>query len=338
MSYPKIIFTTSADPMHYAHLNSILRGERTLRQPVSLVIVLNPLKPSGMFNVEERKEIAKLYIPPERIFTASSEHEVQEYIRAADYIVKGIRSDEDLAYIERLISLYDATDISNRVVKIPVRPEFLDVSSSLLKQLVKEKRFQEAERFVPRSVIEKVAQKLGLTINQSQISEIDYQVLPARNKDIESIYRLINHCAEEKTLNPRSLEYIEEMLAIGRIVVARRVNRQEEIIGTAWLSPCFGTWELHVAVDSAFRKHGVGIEISRALTCLNETYLAITRPSLARTALVLLGFVTLSNEELVELDANLVNYCLKKVQMKANLGVQNVVAVKEKTNFIIKPV
>ncbi|MHA2092182.1 MAG: hypothetical protein ACW98K_15120 [Candidatus Kariarchaeaceae archaeon] len=160
---PKYIFLSSADPLHYSHLNTMKKAEIQYDVEVSLVICWNEMKKTGMFTLREREEISKIYLDPSRVFTAPNREAIVSYISQAKIIFRGTRNVEDVHYIDKLASYYDAREFLFKFKYIQIPRAYQTISSTRLKELVREDRIEEATRWAPKVVIDRIEQKIQTT-------------------------------------------------------------------------------------------------------------------------------------------------------------------------------
>lgn len=160
MKFPKNIYVVSVDPMHYSHLNTLLTAEKEINENVSLVICSNDLKTGGMFSLEERREIAASYVEPKDIFLAHDYVEIRKFLSSAERVIRGIRNNQDYEYIKKLGSFYKVEDMKHKLCLIQVPKKFEGVSSSNIKQLIREGQAEQARRYCNAVTLQKVREKL----------------------------------------------------------------------------------------------------------------------------------------------------------------------------------
>lgn len=170
MIYPKHIFLTSADPLHYSHLNTLKVAEDKIGDNISIVICKNNLKSAGLFSVKERREIAEIYTRNRGlVFTAETPEEIRKFIKLSHKVVRGVRSIEDITYIIKLGYHYKVMCYFHKLTLIQVPPQYKKISSSKLKTLVNNQLIDEAKLYAPIEVINKIREK-----NQTFNSKKDY--------------------------------------------------------------------------------------------------------------------------------------------------------------------
>ena len=160
MEYPKNIYVASVDPMHYSHLNTLKLAEQQLDEKVFLVICQNELKTGNLFTLHERKEIARIYLPNEKIYIAKNYREVRLFLYNARRIVRGIRNQNDIEYMEKLGDFYSVKELKDKLYLVDVPKEYKDFSSTKLKRLVIGGGIREAEKMASREVVLKTRKKL----------------------------------------------------------------------------------------------------------------------------------------------------------------------------------
>ncbi len=146
--------------MHYSHLNTLKLAEQQLDEKVFLVICQNELKIGNLFTLHERKEIARIYLPNEKIYIAKNYREVRLFLYNACRIVRGIRNQNDVEYIEKLGDFYSVKELKDRLYLVDVPKEYKDFSSTKLKRLVIGGGIREAEKMASREVVLKTRKKL----------------------------------------------------------------------------------------------------------------------------------------------------------------------------------
>ena len=157
-NYPKNVYVASVDPMHFSHLNTKRTAEEIIGETVNLIICQNELKEECLFSLEERREIAKLYLNNEHIFLARNREEIKKFLLKAKKVVRGIRNNKDIEYTKKLAKHYDVENLWTKLILIPVPDEYKKISSSRLKNLAK-KESSDLEFYAPKKVLDIIKDK-----------------------------------------------------------------------------------------------------------------------------------------------------------------------------------
>ena len=78
----RFVYLASINPMHYSHLNTWTEARKQLGREVYLCICQNNLKSTGLFSLEERKNIARKYykIPENLIVILPNKRRYKKWI------------------------------------------------------------------------------------------------------------------------------------------------------------------------------------------------------------------------------------------------------------------
>jgi phosphopantetheine adenylyltransferase len=160
-SFPRIILPISADPMHFGHINIKNIAENQIGEKVYFLICRNYNKNKGLFSVEERVDIAKLYCPEEKIFFSEDKKEIGDYLSDAKIIVKGFRSLKEYEDFLNLSNIYnvDCDCFRSKILYVKVPDDFC--SSLNIKNFVKAGKINLVESFVLPDVIKKIERKFA---------------------------------------------------------------------------------------------------------------------------------------------------------------------------------
>jgi phosphopantetheine adenylyltransferase len=131
-----------------------------LKAPVTLIICDNGLKEDPLFSLEERLDIVLGVYGVTRAYVAHDRHSIEGYIRGSRTIIRGVRDDEDITYISRLVRYYGVEDQVDKLLIIQVPQPLLKVSSTKLKQLVAEGDIFRALEYAPSEVISRIQEKM----------------------------------------------------------------------------------------------------------------------------------------------------------------------------------
>lgn len=134
---PTAIVPGSFDPMTLGHKNIIERAAR-LFDRVVVAIMINPDK-KGCFSFAERKKIAELTLSDVggvTVITADGYLADLAAALRASAIVKGIRSNKDLAYEQDMAAFNHERNPSCETVYLPAYGETTEISSTLARELL----------------------------------------------------------------------------------------------------------------------------------------------------------------------------------------------------------
>lgn len=162
MKYPRNIYVASVDPMHFSHLNTMKTAEKMLGQGVNLVICKNDLKEEGLFSLEERKEIAKLYVGGGlngQVFCADKFEEIRAFLFNAEKVVRGVREESDSEYILKLAKYYNVESLESKLVLVSVPDGYKAISSTNIKESIRKGEIDQIREFVHKEVIGKIMKK-----------------------------------------------------------------------------------------------------------------------------------------------------------------------------------
>lgn len=132
------VFPGSFDPIHNGHVDLVERGLAVVDEVV--VAVLHNEGKRVTFSLAERLEmLEELFAAEERVRVASFEGLVADFAQAQDarVLLRGLRTGADFDYE------YPMTVMNRRLVAgletifLPTRPELADLSSSLIKEVLK---------------------------------------------------------------------------------------------------------------------------------------------------------------------------------------------------------
>jgi pantetheine-phosphate adenylyltransferase len=132
----RVLYPGSFDPIHLGHVD-IIEQAQELFGMVVVAVMHNPAKPSGLFPVDERVELARRSLAHlERVsVTAETGLAVQAAQRAeVDFIVKGLRTAGDFE-IEQQMAHNNHAVTGVRTVYLPCRPELGYISSRFVREI-----------------------------------------------------------------------------------------------------------------------------------------------------------------------------------------------------------
>ena len=134
----RVLYPGSFDPIHLGHVD-IIEQAHELFGPVVVAVMHNSGKPSGLFPVDERVELARAALAHLDGVTVEAHTglAVQAASRAdVDFIVKGLRTPGDFEIEQQMAhNNYAVTGI--RTVYLPCRPEFGYISSRFVREIAK---------------------------------------------------------------------------------------------------------------------------------------------------------------------------------------------------------
>ena len=134
----RVLYPGSFDPIHLGHVD-IIEQAYELFGSVVVAVMHNSGKPSGLFPVHERVELARAALADLDGVAVESQTglAVQAASRAdVDFIVKGLRTPGDFEIEQQMAhNNYAVTGI--RTVYLPCRPEFGYISSRFVREIAK---------------------------------------------------------------------------------------------------------------------------------------------------------------------------------------------------------
>jgi len=165
------LYAGTFDPVTYGHLSVIERSAR-LFDRVLVVVAVNPNK-QPMFSVEERlgmiRELVAAWPNVECASTGGYVVELAREVRAK-YLIRGVRSCTDVESEIVLANMNHGLAPEIETVFIPAHPELSEVSSSGLKQLVREGR--DVSKYCPTEI----AARLEHRVRSSTLSLAEFHV------------------------------------------------------------------------------------------------------------------------------------------------------------------
>ncbi len=132
----RVIYPGSFDPIHYGHID-VIEQARELFGSVVVAIIHNPDKPSGLFAVDRRVELAQTALADLAGVTVEAHVglAVQAAERAgADFIVKGLRTSGDFE-LEQQMAHNNHAVTGIRTVYLPCRPDRGYISSRFVREI-----------------------------------------------------------------------------------------------------------------------------------------------------------------------------------------------------------
>jgi pantetheine-phosphate adenylyltransferase len=132
----RVMYPGSFDPLHLGHLD-VIEQANELFGDVVVAVMYNFAKPSGMFTVDERVELAT--VATAHLSGVTIEKHTGLAVQAAieagvDFIVKGLRTPGDFE-IEQQMAQMNRSVADVRTVYLPCRPELGFVSSRFVREI-----------------------------------------------------------------------------------------------------------------------------------------------------------------------------------------------------------
>jgi len=134
----RVLYPGSFDPIHFGHLD-IIEQAHELFGGVVVAIMHNHAKSSGLFDVDERVEMAKIALA--HLSGVSVVEQTGLAVQAAqrtdvDFIVKGLRNSGDFE-IEQQMAQNNHAVTGMRTVYLPCRPDLGYISSRFVREIAK---------------------------------------------------------------------------------------------------------------------------------------------------------------------------------------------------------
>lgn len=131
-----VLIPGSFDPIHLGHLD-VAHSARELFGTVVIAVMHNPSKPSGLFSVDERVDLAIASLADSDGIRVEPHTglAVQAAERAGvDFIVKGLRTPGDFE-IEQQMAHNNMQLTGVRTVYVPCRPDLGHISSRFVREI-----------------------------------------------------------------------------------------------------------------------------------------------------------------------------------------------------------
>lgn len=136
MARPTILYPGSFDPIHLGHVDVVEQASE-LFGDVVVAVMHNPSKPSGMFTIDERVEMARVavaHISGTRVEAHTGLAVGAAEATGAAFIVKGLRTSGDFE-VEQQMALTNQSVTGVRTVYLPCRPDLSFVSSRFIREI-----------------------------------------------------------------------------------------------------------------------------------------------------------------------------------------------------------
>lgn len=132
----RVLYPGSFDPVHRGHVD-VVEQAHELFGGVVLAVMYNFEKKSGLFEIEERMELARQSLAhlseiDVQAHTGLAVHAARE--AGVDFIVKGLRTGADFE-IEQQMAQTNHAVTGIRTVYVPSRPDFAFVSSRFVREI-----------------------------------------------------------------------------------------------------------------------------------------------------------------------------------------------------------
>jgi pantetheine-phosphate adenylyltransferase len=155
------LYAGTFDPVTRGHL-SVIERARALFDQLWIVVAVNPAK-QPLFTPEERVEMLRDVVAPFPNVACTSTagyvvHLARE--RAAQYLVRGVRGATDIDGEIALAHLNHDLAPEIETVFIPARADLSEVSSSRLKELVR--NGADVSRYCPTEIVARLTQRIAM--------------------------------------------------------------------------------------------------------------------------------------------------------------------------------
>jgi pantetheine-phosphate adenylyltransferase len=156
----RALYPGSFDPLHLGHID-VIEQAHELFGSVTVAVMHNLAKPSGLFTVSERvkmSESALSHLPRVSVESHSGLAVQAATAVGADFIVKGLRTAADFEIEQQMAhNNYAVTGI--RTVYLPCRPELGYISSRFVREI--SKYGEEIDHLVPAPIASALRQKFN---------------------------------------------------------------------------------------------------------------------------------------------------------------------------------
>lgn len=159
----KCIFSLSADPIHFGHINTIERAARLFDQ-VHVAIGVNETK-KYLFQLYERLDlIRRATAHIKNVEVSAFDGLLVDYavLNGINIIIKSVRNAEDAEYERRLCSVGNTQASGIETLILFSDPRYENVSSSVIKALEQHKGF--IHEFVPLCVKQALEKRLSMQV------------------------------------------------------------------------------------------------------------------------------------------------------------------------------
>jgi pantetheine-phosphate adenylyltransferase len=154
----KVLIPGSFDPLHNGHVD-VIDQALELFGDVVVAVMHNPEKPSGLFGIDDRVELAKASLPERPGITVVAFPglvvQAAETIEA-DFIVKGLRSAGDFE-IEQQMAQNNHAVTGIRTVFVPCSPALGYISSRFVREIAE--HGGRVDHLVAPAVVEALARR-----------------------------------------------------------------------------------------------------------------------------------------------------------------------------------
>ena len=208
----KGIYPGSFDPITNGHIDIIKRAGGMF-DSLTVLVAKNPEK-NDFLPVEQRITLIKKALDFEglkNVFVDSCTGLSVAYAKehGCEYMVRGIRDSKDFEYEKELYRINKVLDSSIDTVYIPAKPEFENISSSLVRKLYQ--AGTNIANFVPKSVLNFLSQTSDKQCIETHLTTI-MKKLGADNKFIKQINNEVIDAYSRENRGYHDTKHIETML------------------------------------------------------------------------------------------------------------------------------
>jgi pantetheine-phosphate adenylyltransferase len=155
----KAIYAGSFDPITNGHL-WLIKEALTMFDELIIVIASNADKKYMFSTIEREKIIAKLTKQDSNIkIVHLNDYLLVDYANEINvkYLVRGLRNQTDFEYEKRMLNVNNNIDNTIKTIFLIPPSEYTDISSNLVKGLVKSNNFEKiVTKYVPSIVLEQL--------------------------------------------------------------------------------------------------------------------------------------------------------------------------------------
>lgn len=160
--HPQFIMPGSFDPMHNSHFATFMKAKKKYPE-LCILICQNENKEKGLFSLEERAELARIYLPSEHILIAHSNTEIFEYASRAEKIIRGYRNKDEIVELRNTAIKHGVMEFKDKLELFKIPSEFCIVSSSRLKSLIERHQPVQYLDWTKPEIMQKLREKFERT-------------------------------------------------------------------------------------------------------------------------------------------------------------------------------
>ena len=163
----RVLYPGSFDPIHRGHVD-VVEQARELFGEVVIAVMYNFAKPSGLFPVDERLDLARAAVAHLDDVSVEAHSGLAVHAAAqsgADFMVKGLRTPADFE-IEQQMAHTNYSVTGMRTVYVPSRPDLSFVSSRFVREIAQ--YGGDVSALVPRNVVD--ALRARFDVEQGEVS------------------------------------------------------------------------------------------------------------------------------------------------------------------------